>query len=64
MANDLMQIIGRLRRDMPRNGLVMDVCDALEARLREPVQLAVPKKRDRTVYMREYMRRKRGSGVS
>jgi hypothetical protein len=33
MANEIMQTISRVRRAMPRNKDVMDICDALETEI-------------------------------
>lgn len=39
MSNELIKTIARVRRAMPRNVDVMEICDALEKRLQEPVEL-------------------------
>ena len=64
MSNELLATIGRLRRNMPRNGDVLDVCEALEKLLTKPATPVVanlPERLgfDRTSYQREYMRRYR-----
>ena len=60
---DLLQVIAKVRRAMPRNPDVMAVCDGLETRLRQNVQevkLAPAKPRfDKRAYQREYMRKRR-----
>lgn len=57
MSADLLATIAKVRRDMPRNSGVMSLCDELERLLTMRVE-PVPK-RDRTEYMREYMRARR-----
>ena len=74
----LTQTMEKLRRDMPRNGLVMRVCDELEkllkARsstveqrpLKPKVEGSIPSgssKFDRNAYQREYMRKRRAKTV-
>ena len=55
----LTQVIDKLRRDMPRNEMVMRVCDELE-RLRKPDALFEARHGfDRRAYQREYMRKRR-----
>lgn len=49
MNEDLMRIVERLRQDMSGDVLVMEVCDALEDRLKRD-------KRDREEYLRRYVR--------
>ena len=73
MANNLMQVIAQLRRDMPRNAAVQLVCGELESRLTKPdAPLKLVKQRvvarDRKAYMRDYMkkwrlRQKKGSAL-
>lgn len=67
---DLLSIIARVKRSMPRNADVMAVCDALEARLvSKPVNTVLADvssavnngKQDRKAYMREYMRKRRAN---
>jgi hypothetical protein len=38
MSTDLLKTIGRIRRAMPRNADVMEICDALEASLSKPTE--------------------------
>lgn len=70
---DDMRAVDALRRAMPRNTLVLDVCDRLEARIKaKPVANhanAAPAnsangtkpKRDRRAYQRELMRKRRAA---
>lgn len=61
--SEIIQTIARVRRAMPRNKDVMDVCDALE---RELVTVApsgeAKQKFDRRSYQRELMRKRRAEG--
>ena len=71
MSNSIFSDIAKIRRDMPRNQIVMRICDALEAELTLPSQqelnvasaiVAKHKaecKFDKTAYQRDYMRKKR-----
>lgn len=61
-----MQAIAKLRRDMPRNKMVMDVCDAFEDMLvRDHItaqgEAEEQAKFDRVAYQREYMRKRRAA---
>jgi hypothetical protein len=57
---ETIQLIDRLRREMPRNGLVMDLCTTCEILLK-----AAPKPKaerpisSRAVYMREHRKKER-----
>lgn len=68
---DLIPVIERVRRAMPRNPDVMQLCDALEVfavqrqvepmmgiRMTEATNPSTGPKRDRAAYMREYRARK------
>ena len=57
MSTELLATIAKVRRDMPRNSGVMSLCDELERLLTTRVEPGP--KRDRTEYMREYMRNRR-----
>lgn len=74
MSADLMKTIARVRRAMPRNADVMEICDALEQRLSTVIFSddemhvvnpgGVVTKFDKTAYMRDYMRKKRAEKKS
>lgn len=53
------QTISRLRRDMPRNKLAMDLCDAAEEMLLASAPKGEVAKFDKKAYQREYMRKRR-----
>ena len=75
----LTQTVEKLRRDMPRNGLVMRVCDELDRLLKERTVVPHPRESwlhkttpgsqggratfDRNAYQREYMRKRRAKLV-
>lgn len=57
-GEDLLVVVARVRRAMPRNPDVMAVCDAAERLSIQPKASArVPF--DRKAYQREYMRKRR-----
>lgn len=75
---ELIKAIARIRRNMPRNADVMEVCDYAESRLTELPLVITPLadgcveikqvmrpdtsvKFDKTVYMRNYMRKLRAA---
>jgi hypothetical protein len=58
MSVEIFKLIARIRRAMPRNTDVMDLCDWAEARAVE----TEPEKFDRRSYMRDYMRKRRAEG--
>ena len=58
MSVEILKLIARIRRAMPRNTDVMDLCDWAEKRASDPK----PEKFDRRSYMREYMRKLRAEG--
>jgi hypothetical protein len=61
---ELLVIIGELRREQPRNGKTMLVCEYLERALAARVTVGVGRFDKRAWmrgYMREYMRRRRGT---
>ena len=57
--SDLIQAIDKLRRDMPRNALVLAVCDALESFLRQgSAQVRTPKLTRAEIQRRYRLRKK------
>ena len=65
---ELMQVISRVRRAMPRNADVMIICEALEAHLTPAAELTaiLPSMEkvpfDKKAYQRELMRKRRAEG--
>ena len=56
-SNELISIIARVRRAMPRNADVMAICDAAE---QSTITIVNGKPRfDRKAYQRDYMRKRR-----
>lgn len=55
MSVEIVKLIARIRRAMPRNADVMELCDYAE----RMVSTSQPEKFDRRSYMREYMRKLR-----
>mgnify|MGYP001585449323 CR=1 FL=1 len=56
MSGEILMVIARVRRAMPRNGDVMLICSELEQRLIKITPEGVQPKFDRVGYMRGYMR--------
>jgi len=60
LMSDIFQTIGRVRRAMPRNADVMELCDALEELLSRSATLSAAPKLTRAEIQRNYRLRKKG----
>jgi hypothetical protein len=63
-SNELLAIIAKVRRAMPRNADVMIVCDAAEQFVVKIVASQLKPRFDRKTYQRELMRKRRAEGKS